>query len=387
MPQSTMRRFWLIFAQAVTVCVAALFVVTTLRPDLLSLRLRPDVVTVLEPTAQGGQRPIVSFSDAARRAMPAVVNVYTRKDTKAPRHPFMDDPVFRFFFGDQFDPQTQRRAGLGSGVIASDKGYVLTNHHVIEGADEIEVALADGRKAAAKIVGRDPETDIAVLKIELASLPAIAFGHSEDVRVGDIVLAIGNPYGVGQTVTLGIVSALGRSGLGISTFENFIQTDAAINRGNSGGALVDVNGNLVGINSAIYSRSGDSIGIGFAIPANVARDVMQQLVEKGSVTRGYVGVALQDITEDIAASFKLKKAAGAIITDVVGGGPAEKAGVKPGDVLVAVNGKAVANSSAVLNTIAVLRPGDEATLTLIRDQAEISVKVVAGTRPKPAVPR
>jgi len=258
---------------------------------------------------------------------------------------------------------------------------------VIEGADEIEVALADGRKAAAKIVGRDPETDIAVLKIELASLPAIAFGHSEDVRVGDIVLAIGNPYGVGQTVTLGIVSALGRSGLGISTFENFIQTDAAINRGNSGGALVDVSGNLVGINSAIYSRSGDSIGIGFAIPANVARDVMQQLVEKGSVTRGYVGVALQDITEDIAASFKLKKAAGAIITDVVSGGPAEKAGVKPGDVLVAVNGKAVANSSAVLNTIAVLRPGDEATLTLIRDQAEISVKVVAGTRPKPAVPR
>src|SRR5688572_5966651 len=285
-----MRKLWLTFCQTATISLAVLFVVSTLRPDLLSWNLRNDVVTIKEPQLPreetASQPPITSFSGAARKAMPSVVNIFTSQEVKRPRHPFMDDPVFRYFFGEQADPGKQRREGLGSGVIVSDNGYILTNQHVVESVDQIEVALADSRKVAARVVGTDPETDLAVLKVELPQLPAITFAKADQVRVGDIVLAIGNPFGVGQTVTSGIVSGLGRSHLGISTFENFIQTDATIHPGNSGGALVDVNGNLVGINTAIYSQTGASMGIGYAIPASTARQVMEQIIEKGSVTRG-----------------------------------------------------------------------------------------------------
>ena len=249
------RKLWLVFCQTATVCVAALFVVTTLRPDLLAWSPRGGIVTIREAQPSGEAGKISTFRDAAKRAMPAVVNIYTTKEMKMQRHPFMDDPVFRHFFGDQFDAQTSKSTNLGSGVIVSEQGHILTNSHVVEAADEIEVALADTRRAKARVVGTDPDTDLAVLKVDLPTLPSILFGLSDQSRVGDVVLAIGNPFGVGQTVTLGIISAVGRSHLGINTFENFIQTDAAINPGNSGGALVDTSGHLIGINTAIYSRT------------------------------------------------------------------------------------------------------------------------------------
>ena len=378
-----MRKLWLVFAQTATVCLAVLFVVSTLRPDLLAWNVRGNVVTVKEPQPDAPARTIASFSEAARRAMPTVVNVYTSQEVKRPRHPFMDDPVFRYFFGDQLDPGVQRREGLGSGVIVSDQGYILTNHHVIESVDQIEVALADTRKVPARVVGSDPETDLAVLKIELQKLPSITFGRPEQVRVGDIVLAIGNPFGVGQTVTLGIVSGLGRSHLGITTFENFIQTDAAIHPGNSGGALVDANGNLVGINTAIYSQTGASMGIGYAIPVSIARQVMEQIIQQGTVTRGWIGVGVQDVTQELAESFKLPGAAGVLISQVERGGPADKAGVKLGDILLAVNDKPVADSTGMLNLIAALQPGQQARLKLARNQAETELTVMVGRRPKP----
>jgi len=380
-----MRRLWLIFAQTTTICLGILFVVTTLRPDLLSWNARPtvDIVTVKEPSAEVPGRRFTSYSDAARKAMPAVVNIYTSKETKVPRHPFMDDPVFRHFFGGQFDAQTRRSTSLGSGVIVSDTGYILTNNHVIEAADEIEVALADSRRTKARVVGTDPETDLAVLKVDLKNVPAIAFAQSEKAFVGDIVLAIGNPFGVGQTVTSGIISALSRNHLGINTFENFIQTDAAINPGNSGGALVDVNGNLLGINTAIYTRTGGSQGIGFAIPSNVAKQVLEQIVESGVVTRGWVGIGIQDMTPELAESLKLPKINGALITEVVNGSPADKAGVKPGDVLVDVEGKPVTDYTSTLNLIAALKPSATATLKVIRNRDELALKVNVGKRPKP----
>jgi len=379
-----MRKLWLVFAQTATVCLAVLFVVSTLRPDLLSWNPRGNVVTITESQPETAARRIASFSDAAKKAMPAVVNIFTTKDVKVPRHPFMDDPVFRYFFGDQFDAQTQKSTNLGSGVIVSVEGYILTNSHVVEAADDIEVALADGRRTQARVVGADPETDIAVLKIDLPKLPAITFGQSEQASVGDVVLAIGNPFGVGQTVTLGIVSALGRSHLGINTFENFIQTDAAINPGNSGGALVDVSGNLIGINTAIYSRTpgGASLGIGFAIPVSTARQVMEQIVRTGSVTRGWIGAGVQDMTKELAESFKLPQAGGALISEVLRGSPADKAGIKPGDILVAVNGEPVADSATMLSLIAALQPGQQAALKVVRNRVETEIKIVVGARPK-----
>jgi serine protease DegQ len=379
-----MRKLWLIFAQTTTICLGILFVVSTLRPDLLSWSARPsvDVVTTRETPAEAPTRRMTSFSDAARKAMPAVVNIYTSKEIKVQRQPFMDDPVFRYFFGDPFDAQTRRTWNLGSGVLVSDKGYILTNHHVVEAADEIEVALADTRRAKARVVGTDPETDIAVLKIDLKNLPAITFARSEQARVGDIVLAIGNPFGVGQAVTLGIISALGRH-MGISTFENSIQTDAAINPGNSGGALVDVNGNLIGINNAIYTRSGGSQGIGFAIPSSLAKQVMEQIIETGTVARGWVGIGVQDMTPELAESLKLPKVNGALITEVVNGSPADKAGLKPGDVLIGVEGKPVTDYASTLNLISALKPGATATLKVMRDKSELELKVNVGKRPKP----
>ncbi len=376
-----MRRLWLIFSQTATVSLAILFVVAALKPELLPWR--GNAVVTLQASPAGTAAPMVgSYSGAVKKATPSVVNIYTSKEIVAPRNPLMDDPMFRRFFGDRLDAQPQRASSLGSGVIVSPQGYILTNHHVVEAADEIEVALSDGRKTAARIVGTDPDTDLAVVKIDLKDLPAITFGHAEQVQVGDVVLAIGNPFGVGQTVTSGIVSALGRSHLGINTFEDFIQTDAAINPGNSGGALVDASGNLIGVNSAIYSRTGSSSGIGFAIPVSLAKQVMEQIILHGSVVRGWIGVEVQEITPELAESFNLPKNGGVIIAGVLNGGPADRAGIKPGDVLAEINGNLIADSAAMLNQIAVLPPGKVAALKVIRNQKPSQLQVTIGKRPK-----
>jgi serine protease DegQ len=383
-----MRRLWLIFAQTVTVSVAVLFVVKTLKPEWLAHMPSPggvtEVATVFEaPAGSELQRP-GSHADAAKKAVPAVVHIFTSQEVKGARHPFINDPIFRHFFGDRFGEESQRRSGLGSGVVVSPEGYILTNFHVIDGADEIEVAHNDGSKYKARVVGSDPESDLAVLRIPADhKLPVIAFGSSDSLRVGDVVLAIGNPFGVGQTVTSGIVSALGRSQLGINTFENFIQTDAAINPGNSGGALVDANGHLVGINTAIYSQSGGSMGIGFAIPVSLAKNVMEQIVKTGGVTRGWVGIEVQEITPELAESFKLADTRGALIAGVMRGSPADKAGIKPGDVLTQVAGKPVKDAQAMLELIAALEPGKTARFELKREGRVVGLDIVIGKRPRP----
>ena len=376
-----MRKTWLIFSQAVTVAVAVLFVVATLKPDWLRRNAAvPPVVSVLQAPAdtRAAAPGPSSYSGAARRATPAVVSVTA---SKAPaRDPRADDPWFRFFFGER-SRQLQPQVGLGSGVIASHDGYLLTNNHVIEGADDIEILLSDGRRATAKVVGTDPDTDLAVLKIDLDRLPAIAFGRNEALQVGDVVLAIGNPFGVGQTVTMGIVSALGRNQLGINTFENFIQTDAAINPGNSGGALVDAAGNLVGINTAIFSRSGGSLGIGFAIPADTAREVMRGLIKDGHITRGWIGVEPQDLTPEIAASLRLPVRQGVLITGVLQDGPAFAGGMRPGDVVVKIGDTPIANQVQLLSAVAALEPSREATVSVLRGDRPLELKVVVGRRP------
>ena len=380
-----MRKLWLIFSQTATICLAALLVVSTLRPDLLNGMPQGTVITTVKQTAGDAVAPRPSsYSDAARKAMPAVVNIFTSQAMKAQQHPLRDDPLFRFFFGDQPDAQAPPSTNLGSGVIVSDSGYILTNSHVVEAADDIEVALADTRRVKAKVVGTDPESDLAVLKIDLPKLPAITFSQPDSVHVGDVVLAIGNPFGVGQTVTLGIVSALGRSHLGINTFENFIQTDAAINPGNSGGALVDAGGNLIGINTAIYSKTpgGASLGIGFAIPVSTAKSVMEQIIQTGSVQRGWIGVGVQDMTREIAESFRIPGTRAALITEIFRGTPADRGGMKVGDVLIAVDGKPVTDSATMLNLIAALVPGSAATLRVKREAKEIDLKVTVGKRPK-----
>jgi len=376
-----MRKLWLIFAQTVTISLAVLFVLQLFKPGLLGTQDKIQVVKQAEPGPQSTRAN--SFSGAAKKAMPSVVNIFTSKEAPAISHPFMDDPLFRHFFGDQFDEQPQRENSLGSGVIVSAQGLILTNHHVVEAADEIEVALADGRTMPARVVGSDPETDLAVLKVEARNLPAITFSRSDQINVGDVVLAIGNPFGVGQAVTMGIVSALGRSHLGINTFENFIQTDAPINPGNSGGALIDTDGNLVGINSAIYSKSGGSMGIGFAIPVSLAKQVMEQIVRQGSVTRGWIGVEAQDITPELAESFKLKEARGALISGVLRGGPADKAGIKPGDILLEIDHRLVMDSSSMLNLISALKPERSVMLKIARNQHETTIPVAVGRRPQP----
>ncbi len=388
-----MRKLWLVFSQTATIAVALLFVIATLHPEWLSSSIQPStglqVVSLREatPPPQAGSGRTNSYNEAVRKAVPAVVNIYTSKDVKVQRHPFLNDPVFRQFFGDRLEDQTQRSQGLGSGVIVSAKGYILTNQHVVDAADEIEVALSDGRKLRARTVGSDPETDLAVLQINAPTLPSITFGDADNLRLGDVVLAIGNPFGVGQTVTMGIVSGLGRTP-GINTFENFIQTDAAINPGNSGGALVDASGNLVGINTAIYSQSGGSLGIGFSIPASTAKRVLESIVETGSVKRGWIGVEAQEITAELAESFKLASTSGALIAGVLRSGPAEKAGIKPGDILIDIAGKPVRNPASMLDLVAGLTPGKPATLKLRRDTREMQVEVEVGTRPKaPQLPR
>jgi serine protease DegQ len=382
-----MRKFWLLFAQATTIGLAMLFIVHTLKPGLLPNAARSGVVTLYESMPDSGSKlPTTGFSVAAKKVMPAVVNIFTTSTVKVPSNPSMEDPRFRFFFGDPSDNgATEQNSSLGSGVIVSHDGYILTNHHVVEAADQIEVGLADGRTTKGHVVGSDPDTDLAVIKIDLpgGDLPAITFGHADQAQVGDIVLAVGNPFGVGQTVTMGIVSALKRNHLGLNTFENFIQTDAAINPGNSGGALVDVNGNLIGINSAIYSPNGGSLGIGFAIPVSTAKKIMEQIIQSGSVTRGWVGVAVQELTPELAESFKLGNVQGVLISEVVRGSPADQAGIKAGDILTAVDDKPLTDSNAMLETISSLPPGKVVVLKLLRNQREVVVQVKVGKRPKP----
>lgn len=388
-----MRKLWLLFAQSAAITLGILLAIGVIHPEWLT-RFAP-TTSVTAPAAQ----PVftvaqtnsaalrtstpISFSGAAKQAMPAVVNIFTRKEVKSRHRPFMDDPLFRRFFGDRFDEEEQQQqSSLGSGVIVSQQGFILTNHHVVEAADEIQVALADGRDVPAKLVGADPETDLAVLRVDLKNLPAITFGSSDNIKIGDVVLAIGNPFGVGQTVTMGIVSAVGRSHLGINTFENFIQTDAAINPGNSGGALIDVSGHLIGINSAIYSRSGGNQGIGFTIPVSLAKNIMEQIIQKGVVTRGWIGVEVQDVTPELAESFNLGTQQGALIAGVLRNAPADKAEIHPGDVVVDIAGKPVRDSSALLNLISELPPGKLAKIKVIRAQKPMMVEVNIGTRPK-----
>jgi serine protease DegQ len=385
-----MRRTWLIFSQAVTVALAALFTVSTLKPEWLATKRgptgRPDVVSIITADNPDAPRaaPTTSLSAAAKRASPAVVSITASK--MPPRQAVPDDPWSQFFFNRQQQSQ-QPQVGLGSGVMVSSEGYLLTNNHVIEGADDIEVQLADGRKARAKLVGSDPETDVAVLKIELDKLPAITFGNTDHLEVGDVVLAIGNPFGVGQTVTSGIVSALGRNQLGINTFENFIQTDAAINPGNSGGALVDAQGHLLGINTAIYSRSGGSMGIGFAIPVNTAKQVMESLISQGEVRRGWIGVEPRDLTPEMAETFELPVKEGVLITGVLQSGPAAQGGMRPGDVVVKIQDGAIRNTNQLLNAVASLPPNTEARISVQRGAKVVELSVKVAQRPKPAAAR
>jgi len=382
-----MRRYWLLFAQTVTIALGVYAVIAALRPAWIERA--PTQVGIGTPgrsipvlQAPGTSGSPGSYRDAAGRAMPAVVNILTSKALRD-THPLLKDPFFRRFFGDKMPPQEQM-ASLGSGVIVSADGYILTNNHVVEGADEIEVGLADGRKAEASVVGTDPETDLAVIRIREKNLPVIVLGEPDKARVGDVVLAIGNPFGVGQTVTLGIISALGRNNLHINHFENFIQTDAAINFGNSGGALVDSRGNLLGINSAIYSQTGGSVGIGFAIPVSTAKTVLDSIVKHGQVVRGWIGIESQDITPELAGNFGLGRDAGAIIAGVVRGGPADRAGMRPGDILLAVKGRKVGNTNDMMNLIAELPPGEKAPMTVMRKNRETTLAVTVGRRPRQA---
>lgn len=379
-----MRRTWLIFSQAVTVALAILFVVATLKPEWLGrnpVGMLPQVVTLQTEApapAASGALPRIGYAAAASRAAPAVVSIAAR-NSGTPRA----DGNWRWhFFGGREPPTPRDQVGIGSGVIVSPEGYVLTNHHVIESADDITVRLPDGREAAASVVGTDPESDLAVLRIQLDNLPAVTFGQSDSLRVGDVVLAIGHPFDVGQTVTTGIVSGLERTQLGLSTFENFIQTDAAINPGNSGGALVDAEGTLVGINTAIYSKDGGSLGIGFAIPADTARRVLEDLIRSGEVRRGWIGVELVQINPELARSLDLPVEAGVLISGVLQDGPASKAGMRPGDVVLKVNGQPVPNRGALLNRIGDLSPGSAAQVEVARRGEPITLNVSVAQRPR-----
>lgn len=387
-----MRRIWLIFSQAVTVTVAVLFVLTTLKPEWMGrhgIGALPEVVTVWQaPPSDAASRPAASgtppgYVAAARSASPAVVSITaSRPGARAPVDPSAGDDD-----NEDDDPPLDSSAGVGSGVIASPDGYVLTNHHVIDGADDIEVTLADGRSAGARVVGSDAETDLAVLRIDLDKLPAITFGHSDALQVGEIVLAIGNPFGVGQTVTAGIVSALDR------TNGQYIQTDAAINPGNSGGALVDLDGRLVGLNTAILSPGTASgtiangslrgnLGIGFAIPSRTVQQVLDALIRDGQVVRGWIGVELRDVTPEMAEALKLPRQNGALITGVLQGGPAHGAGLQPGDVVVGLGGTAVPDARTLQNAVSALRPAAKARATVLRGDRQLELDLQVAERPK-----
>ncbi len=362
-----------------------LYLFPTLLPDL-SLQKNQNENPVVEfrqstPEPYSNTGP-VSYADAVERAAPAVVNIYTRKIITEANRPFANDPAFRYFFGENAQrPRQRTEFRLGSGVIVSPQGYILTNNHVIAAADEIQVALRNGKTAQAKLVGADPETDLAVLKIKLKNLPVITLGNSRALRVGDVVLAIGNPFGVGQTVTSGIISATGRNMLGINTFENFIQTDAAINPGNSGGALITAHGDLIGINTAIFSKSGGSQGIGFAIPMSLAKNVMTQIIEHGEVVRGWLGVVIQDVSPDLARSFGLKDNAGVILSNIMRNGPADKAGLAVGDIITWVDKAKIDNAKQALKLISKVKPGSKVHIRGVRQGKNFETTAVVGTRP------
>ena len=383
-----LKRFWLLFAQACTLCVAALFVVATLRPDLLPRLSGKNnrIVLLQQAGATAPAAGATSYAEAAKKAMPAVVNIYTSKAVRS-RNPLLDDEILRRYFPDLAQRVPARQVtSLGSGVIVSPDGYVLTNHHVVDGADDIELVLADGRELHAKVRGVDPESDLAVLKTDGENLPTITFGSMDDLHVGDVVLAIGNPFGFGNTVTMGIVSALGRNHLGINRFEDFIQTDAPINPGNSGGALVDAAGNLVGINSTIYSQSGGSMGIGFAIPVSLARDVLSQIIREGEVTRGWLGLEPQAITREAAQALALARTDGVIVRALQRDGPADRAGIQVRDVMVEVGGKPTPDVPQLLARIAELRPGSTARVRVLRDGKPVDIDVKVAKRPRPETP-
>ena len=381
-----MRRLWLLFAQAVTVCIAVLFVVTTLRPDWLGvkpqLRSPNGAVGLLPSTDSNASQAPGSYAGAVSAAAPAVVNIHTTKRATVSRIPLPPDPVMRKFFEQMpgFN-QTQQTTSLGSGVVVSAKGHVLTNLHVIEGADEIVVALTDGRQAVAKVLGVDADSDLAVLQVEMSQLPVLGFASLDPPKIGDVVLAIGNPFGVGQTITMGIVSALGREGLGINTYENFIQTDAAINPGNSGGALVDTLGRLVGINTAIYSRSGGSLGIGFAIPAVAAQKVLSEIVTFGFVKRGWLGIEPQDMTADLARAFGLERVRGVIIAGIMRDGPGAKGGLKVGDIVQTIAGQPINDTQRFMARIAANAPGETVELGIYRNGRTQTLTMTLGQRP------
>ena len=385
-------RLWLLFAQTATILLAALFIVVTLKPNWLSDESVGSIVsnvTLKEGIVDGATLSPGSYHDAVKKSAPAVVNIFSSKNSAKSKarkgsKPNSNDLLFKFFFGEQL-PDEEPSSSLGSGVLVSPEGVILTNHHVISDATDIDIALSDGRKVKAKVIGSDPETDIAVLKIEAKQLPPpITFARIESIHVGDIVLAIGNPFGVGQTVTSGIVSALGRDHVGINTFEDFIQTDAAINPGNSGGALIDTRGNLIGINTAIYSNNGGSMGIGFAIPVNLAKQVMESIIKNGGVTRGWIGVEPQNLSKELKESLGLpEKTQGVLLSGVLEGGPGDRAGMKPGDVLIAVNSHKISDIRALLSNISDLKPGSEATISILRKDKELDRKIIIGSRPKP----
>jgi serine protease DegQ len=382
-----MRKLWLFFAQAVTLTLAAIFVVSLVKPDWLAWRTQvvevreaAPVSAVIAPVAALRSS---SFSEAARKAIPSVVNISATRQVKR-RNPLLEDPAFQRFFGERFNLPPETQLSLGSGVIVSREGYILTNDHVVEGVTEIQVTLHDGRTVIGKTVGTDPDTDLAVVRIAASGLTPVTFGQSDQARVGDVVLAIGDPFSVGQTVTMGIISAVGREIGNQNPFGSFIQTDAAINPGNSGGALVDTGGNLIGINTLIFSRSGGYQGIGFAIPVSLAKRVMEQIIETGTVTRGWFGVDVADITPELAESLGLKGTRGAIVGAIERGSPAERSGIKLGDVIFSINGRAVPDVSTALNAIAEVPPGKSVPVKLVRRNQELTVEVTVGKRrPRP----
>ena len=371
-----------------TIGLAAAFLILYLQSNnngnnTTSPQTNTEIVELIETTRTSSSVPRMSYAPAVKQAAPAVVNIQTTKTITERQHPLANDPIFQQFFGDSIgEPRKRMESSLGSGVIVSPQGYILTNHHVIKAADEILVALKDGRNAKANVIGTDPDTDLAVLKIELDNIPAITLSKTNELEVGNVVLAIGNPFGVGQTVTSGIISATGRNMLGINTFENFIQTDAAINPGNSGGALINSFGELIGINTAIYSQSGGSQGIGFAIPLSLAKNVLTQIIEFGHVKRGWLGIAIQDINPELAESFAMKKVYGILVNGVAKTGPADKAGIKPGNVITHINDNEVANTQHLLNLVSQVNPGKTISIKGINQEGRFSTEASVIQRPQ-----
>lgn len=337
--------------------------------------------------AQVSGENLPSLAPMLEQSMPAVVNISTSTNVRMQNNPLLNDPVFRYFFGIPNQPRQQQRNSLGSGVIIDrDEGYVLTNNHVIDKADKITVTLSDGRQLNAKLIGTDPEADVAVIQIPADNLTALPIANSSNLKVGDFVVAIGNPFGLGQTVTSGIISALGRSGLGIEGYEDFIQTDASINPGNSGGALVNLRGEFVGMNTAILAPSGGNVGIGFAIPSNMAMIIKESLVRHGEVRRGMLGVTTQDLTPELVKAFNLQNQHGAVVAQVEIGSPAEKAGIEPGDIVVAVNGQAIRNGSSQIRTaIGLLQIGDTVDIGILRNGERMNVEATIGKPKRPEI--